>query len=234
VIRGRSVGLGVAVLTLLAALVASLAFATAVRSRNGTDAATFDGSLASCALGEVLTPHRDADDWARTLLDTTFMLDPGFVPPDLVDVGEAGVPGNGLVRALAIDDLRSMHRAALRAGEAFGIESAYRSYDMQVRTFDSLQQAYGQDAALESAARPGHSEHQLGTTIDVDAGAESEAWLAVHAWQFGWVVSYPPAWSPGTTCYKPEPWHLRYIGREAARAEHAAGVSLRAWLWARQ
>ena len=230
--RARSVRHGVAGLTLLVALVASLAVAATVRSQEG--GVRSDGPLPSCGFGDVLTPHRGADDWARTLLDTTFMLDSGDVPPDLVDVGKAGVPGHGQIRAIAVDDLRSMHRAAVDAGAEFGIESAYRSYDRQVRTFDSLEQAYGHDSALESAARPGHSEHQLGTTIDVDAGADGEAWLAIHAWRFGWVVSYPPAWSPGTTCYKPEPWHLRYIGREAARAEHAAGVSLREWLWARQ
>jgi D-alanyl-D-alanine carboxypeptidase len=84
---------------------------------------------------------------------------------------------------------------------------------------------------LRSAARPGHSEHQLGTTIDVEGG---EAWLASNAWRYGFVMSYPPEHSQGTTCYKPEAWHFRYVGRDAARAIRESGLSLRAWLWKRQ
>lgn len=47
-------------------------------------------------------------------------------------------------------------------------------------------------------------------------------------------MSYTPEHSPGATCYKPEPWHFRYIGRDAARAVRESGLSLRAWLWKRQ
>ena len=111
------------------------------------------------------------------------------------------------------------------------IRSAYRSHAQQVATFESLERAYGTDYALASAARPGHSEHQLGTAIDVDGG---DTWLATHAWRYGFVVSYPPEWSPSVTCYKPEPWHLRYMGREAAAAVHDSGLSLREWLWDQQ
>ncbi len=100
-----------------------------------------------------------------------------------------------------------------------------------MRTFESLVAAYGRDEALRSAARPGHSEHQLGTTIDVEGG---EAWLADEAWRYGFVVSYPFEHSPESTCYKAEPWHLRYVGREAAAEVRASGLSLRAWLWTRQ
>lgn len=194
-------------------------------------AGTSDGPLPGCAQGDVLTQFHRPDDWARTFLDTTYRLDAQDAPSDLVDVRRAGVAGRGQVRALVIGDLRAMHRAATHAKSPFGIESAYRSFAAQDRTFASLEQAYGYEYALRSAARPGHSEHQLGTTIDVD---DNEAWLAAHAWEYGWVVSYPPDRSPGWTCYKPEPWHLRYIGRDAAAAVHASGVSLREWLWEAQ
>jgi zinc D-Ala-D-Ala carboxypeptidase len=86
----------------------------------------------------------------------------------------------------------------------------------------------GEDYPVQSAARPGHSEHQLGTTIDVEGGG---AWLADNAWRFGFVMSYPPARSPAYTCYKPEQWHFRDLGRDRATAVQAAGVSPREWLW---
>ena len=107
-------------------------------------------------------------------------------------------------------------------------QSAYRSYDDQRRTFDSLVEAYGRDFALESAGRPGHSEHQLGTTLDF---AGNDRWLAERAWEFGFVLSYPLDRSPARTCYKPKSWHFRYFGRARGAAIQASGLSPREWLW---
>ena len=44
----------------------------------------------------------------------------------------------------------------------------------------------------------------------------------------------PAEWSPQRTCYKAEPWHFRYVGRDAARAVRESGLSLREWLWVQQ
>lgn len=194
-------------------------------------ASPFDGPVADCRVDDRRTPHRDPDDWARTLLDQEYALAADDVPRDLVSLADHGIDGTGSLRSLVIDDLAAMAEDARDAGAGFRITSAYRSYQHQVRTFASLEAALGRDEALRSAARPGHSEHQLGTTIDIDGG---EAWLATNAWRYGFVMSYPPEHSPGTTCYKPEPWHFRYIGRDAALAVAQSGVSLRAWLWERQ
>jgi D-alanyl-D-alanine carboxypeptidase len=196
-----------------------------------TPAWPFDGPLAACRIDDRLTPHRRPEDWARTLLDQEYALTPDDVPADLVSLAEHGIDGQGSLRSLVIDELAAMATAARDAGAPFRVTSAYRSYEQQVRTFASLEAAYGRDEALRSAARPGHSEHQLGTTIDIAGG---EAWLATNAWRHGFVMSYPPEHSPGTTCYKPEPWHFRYVGREAAREVRESGLSLRAWLWERQ
>jgi D-alanyl-D-alanine carboxypeptidase len=127
-----------------------------------------------------------------------------------------------------IDDLRAMTRAARADGTRLTVRSAFRSYDDQIRTVESLEDAYGHAWTARSAAQPGHSEHQLGTALDLDGG---DAWLADHAWRHGFVVSYPPERSPRFTCYKPEPWHVRYVGRDRARAVHESGLSLREWLW---
>ncbi len=184
--------------------------------------------LPACADGDVLTRFHDPSDWARSILDTTFRLDKGYVPPDLVSVSNAGFSDAARVRSLVIADLSAMYQAAKRAGVTFGIGSAYRSYATQVKIFETLRQQHDLTFALKSAARPGHSEHQLGTAIDVSGDT---AWLTKHAWEFGWVNSYPTKWSPSTTCYKPEAWHFRYVGRAVAAEWHASGVSLREWLW---
>lgn len=188
----------------------------------------FAGPLPPCQQAETLTPFRAPEDWRRTLLDPAFTLASSDVPTDLVDVSDAGVPGRGKVRRLVIDDLRAMDRDAKADGVTISIRSAYRSYGQQTATFESLERAYGTDYALASAARPGHSEHQLGTALDIDGG---DRWLADQGWRYGFIVSYPGEWSPGRTCYKPEPWHVRYVGRATAAAVHDSGLSLREWLW---
>ena len=201
-----------------------------VRSVAGGDPSTvLDGPLPACGVDERPAPRSGPSDWARTLLDPTFSLSRADRPADLVPTSEAGLPG-GEVRLLVIDDLRAMARAAARDGVRLSIRSAYRSYDDQARTVASLEREHGAEWTRLSAAQPGHSEHQLGTALDLDGG---DAWLATHAWEHGFVVSYPPAWSPGETCYKPEPWHIRYLGTTDAAAVHGSGQSLRAWLWAR-
>jgi len=193
-----------------------------------TGAPATDGPLPACHADSILAARRAPSDWARTLLDPMFRLEPDDEPADLVPVAEAGVRGTGSVRLLVIDDLRAMAGAARAEGVRLSVRSAFRSYADQVRTVESLEGAYGHDWTALSAAAAGHSEHQLGTALDLDGGDD---WLAAHAWRYGFVVSYPPDRSPTFTCYKPEPWHVRFVGRDEARAVHESGLSLREWLW---
>lgn len=186
------------------------------------------GPLPACRADAIPAVHRDEADWAVTLLDPMFSLEPDDNPADLVPVAEAGIAGGGDVRLLVVGDLRAMTRAARQDGVTLRVRSAFRSYDAQIRTVESLERAYGREWTERSAARPGHSEHQLGTALDLDGG---DAWLAGHAWEHGFVVSYPADRSPRFTCYKPEPWHVRYAGRAEAAAVHDSGLSLREWLW---
>lgn len=192
-------------------------------------ASTTRGALPACRIADEPAEHPTLADWDRTLLDPERTLGRSYAPDDLVPTEEAGIAGGGSVRAFVILDLESLTRAAEGAGLELSVASAYRSYDAQVWTFSSLERAYGRAFALESAARPGHSEHQLGTAIDIDGGG---TWLVEHAPEHGFVVSYPAERSPAFTCYKPEPWHLRYVGRARAAAIQASGMSPREWLWA--
>ena len=191
-------------------------------------ARAFDGPLPVCRADNIPVARPASTDWARVLLDPMFTLEPDDEPVDLVPVGEAGLPGSGGIRLLVVNDLRAMARAAADDGIRLRVRSAFRSFEDQARTVRSLERTYGREWTTLSAARPGHSEHQLGTALDLDGG---DAWLAANAWRHGFVVSYPPERSPGFTCYKPEPWHVRYVGRDEARAVRESGLSLREWLW---
>ena len=201
------------------------------------------GALPACRYDDIMTTPRGYDDWATTLVDTILRLPKRYVPPDLVPVAQAGIAGHGKVRAIVIDDLRAMTEAAAAAGNAIGVESAYRSYDDQVATFNHWVATSGYAAALTFSARPGHSEHQLGLAIDFrsDPGGSpftgswgqtpAGRWMRQHAWEYGFIRSYPPR-EQVVTCYASEAWHYRYVGRDLAAAIRASGLTTREYLWA--
>jgi len=199
--------------------------------------------LPTCDYVDLPTARPSYGDWATTVLDTVFMLPSGYAPKDLVDTSQAGLNGSYYVRSIAVSDLKAMVAAAAADGAQLAVQSAYRSYTGQVLTFSGWVRQVGYGEALKTSARPGHSEHQLGTAIDfrsVGGGSPwnypdwaktpEGAWLAANAWTFGWVMSYPSGTS-AVTCYRYEPWHYRYVGRTMAAAVHDAGTTLRQWLW---
>jgi zinc D-Ala-D-Ala carboxypeptidase len=189
-------------------------------------------------------PAPPAVDEALAVLDRSYALPAGYVPADLVAASEAGLTGASatkLVRSVVVDDLADMAAAWKAAGLTIEIESAYRSYASQAATFESWAARIGHDGALSRSARPGHSEHQLGTALDLtsagwsgrfgDWAVESDegAWMAANGWKYGFVMSYPASSQEGT-CFSYEPWHYRWIGRERAAEHHDSGLDLRRFL----
>jgi hypothetical protein len=101
------------------------------------------------------------------------------------------------------------------------ISSAFRSYRDQARLFRAVT-----IKERGRAARPGHSEHQLGTAIDLRLPTtKAIEWLAEHAAQHGFALSYPPG-KQRLTGYRPEPWHVRFVGPEVAAELHHQGWTL--------
>ena len=93
------------------------------------------------------------------------------------------------------------------------------------------------------SAEPGKSEHQTGLCIDFvtsTAGlteafehTEAFAWLAENAYKFGFILRYPKG-KEGITGYTYEPWHYRFVGREAATDIYYGGLTLEEYLGASQ
>lgn len=192
-----------------------------------------------------LTEHRRYVDWHLSLVDPLYMVPSSYAPGDLVPVSRSGMSGTGYVRAHVIADLRALDQAARAAGIRLRVVSAYRSWWTQKSTFESWVRKSGYQQALRYSARPGHSEHQLGTTLDFsfvggadpwnyrDFGAtKAGAWLKANAWRYGWVMSYP-AGKEHLTGYGYEPWHYRYFGRSLAAQHRSSGLVPRYWLWRR-
>jgi D-alanyl-D-alanine carboxypeptidase len=179
-------------------------------------------------------PEIDLSDLERELaiiVDRDQGLHADYEPPDLVLLSENGIRASDpsmRVRQVIIPDLEAMFDAALAQGYSLMVFSAYRSYKTQQKVYNYWVNTLGKEEADRSSARPGHSEHQLGTTMDItvvdlkgnvfdDFGNTSAGrWLAENAYKFGFVMSYPPD-TELITGYKHEPWHFRYLGRRLAK-----------------
>jgi D-alanyl-D-alanine carboxypeptidase len=197
--------------------------------------------LPACVDADLRAEDADADDWARTILDTARRLPDGYVPPDLESVGDAGFDRDLKVRALVIPDLHDLREAAADAGHPIDVVAAYRSATLQADLFRRRSQHLGYAEAITRTARAGHSEHQLGTTLDFKSLGDRSVsatwgstptglWMALNAYRFGFVMSYP-ADATDRTCYAFEPWHFRYFGRTVAAAMHDSGLTTREFLW---
>jgi zinc D-Ala-D-Ala carboxypeptidase len=198
------------------------------------------GNASYCHVADVVTPSTSYEDPFATYLDWTNRLPAEYAPPDLVNAvtGSRAAGASLLVRALVWPELARLRAAALADGHLLVVVSAYRSYALQAQTFDYWTGVGGYEQALRTSARPGHSEHQLGTAIDFGDGSGAPwdyadwaqtpagAWLASHAAEFGFVMSYPKG-RTAVTCYAYEPWHYRYVGPALAKELVATGLSLR-------
>lgn len=172
--------------------------------------------------------------WA--IVNKTLPLEPvDYAPAPLTTPSLQTTSRSVELRTDAAASLDAMAQALRDAGAGvLGMNNGYRSYDLQVRTYNGHVASLGQAGADQISARPGFSEHQTGLALDVVAcqrgcgsieafGGTSESdWVAAHAWEYGFIVRYEEG-ATGTTGYVPEPWHLRYIGVELASAYHAGG-----------
>jgi len=171
--------------------------------------------------------------------------------PEVVSLADLG--SDHSLEKNAFPDFKEMHNAANADGVGFYITSAYRSYETQINTFESWVQsnlgaaggnrAQAEYLANQVSARPGFSEHQLGTTLDITGGGCSSFdracssntavwnWLRLNAHNYGFVLSYPEG-KDQETGYVSEPWHYRWIGKDLAlqyKAQEGA-LTLNKWL----
>ena len=157
------------------------------------------------------------------LVNKYYYLPDGYEPEDLVSIGKT------MMRKEAGEAMLEMIDAAAGEGHSIWSQSGYRSYAVQVKLFNDYSARDGQEAAESYSARPGHSEHQTGLTTDLNTitpafGETPEGkWTAANCWQYGFIVRYTEE-NTQITHYIPEPWHMRYIGRDAARTMHDQGI----------
>lgn len=166
----------------------------------------------------------------RERVDRRHGLDPRYAPPDLVPITRGY--HDEVAYRLRREAASAYERMILAAhGDSIDLQvvSAYRSYETQRSIYLRKLERAGWNQ--KTVAKPGHSEHQLGTTVDLTdgqeatllraefAGTRAGRWLTEHAPDFGFAVSYTQA-NADRTGYAAEPWHYRYWGVNQARTRH--------------
>ncbi|WP_328803941.1 M15 family metallopeptidase [Paenibacillus glycinis] len=180
-------------------------------------------------------------DSVTALVNKRHMLPDDYVPDDLVypDVKFTFSEKieKRMMRKEAAEALERLFAAAKKDGKPLAGVSAYRSHKRQKELFDSYVREDGREKAETYSAFPGTSEHETGLAIDVSgadgacqatacfADKPEAAWLAEHAYEYGFIVRYPKD-KEGITGYIYEPWHLRYVGDDTAKAIHDQGITL--------
>ena len=189
------------------------------------------------------------------IVSQEFGLSRAYEPDDLVPISphfsrEITLGYPTMVRGVVLDPLINMVNDMLDAGLDPYIISGYRSYATQEATYNKWV-ALEPDRADILSAKPGHSEHQLGTTVDfgsyrlheyIDDSYDEKlqfhtyffktpegAWLQNNAHLYGFTLSYPRGVQEITGFYY-EPWHFRYVGVGNATALLDGGTSLTEYL----
>ena len=193
---------------------------------------------------EIFPVKRNGDD-LLVLVNKQYKLPNTYAPKDLVKASTSGIRRgeNYYLRNILINDLKNMITDAKSAGIDLSIVSGYRSYQTQVDTYNYWLTKNNNNVAYVDtfSARPGHSQHQLGTVIDFssneigdalgDAFANTKAskWLIENSYKYGFVISFPKGYEI-VTGYKFESWHYRYIGVEYAQEMVSKGKMLEMFL----
>nr|WP_326185312.1 M15 family metallopeptidase [uncultured Oscillibacter sp.] len=207
-------------------------------------------SSAAWAAEPEKTPAEDARDTVEETADWRLLLvNPWNSLPEDFTV-ELQTLSNGMkVDERIVEDLNAMLADCRKAGLRPRICSAYRPLETQTRLYNNkiarLRAAgYSREAAVKEAGRwvavPGTSEHQTGLALDIVAAdyqvldkrqeeTAEQKWLMEHCWEYGFILRYPSDKSE-ITGIGYEPWHYRYVGREAALAIRDSGLCFEEYL----
>ena len=149
----------------------------------------------------------------------------------------------------AYEPLCDMLKAGQKEGLSFEICSSYRSVERQQELLDEdintlMRLGYSYKEAYEEVTKetmpPGYSEHSTGLAFDIvslgyqilDAGQEKtkeNIWLQSHCAEYGFILRYPKG-KEDITAINYEPWHYRYVGKEAAAYIMENGITLEEYL----
>ncbi len=162
------------------------------------------------------------------LIDKKHTVSSSYVPKDLVLLVKNdlySINRNDLSLRPDVEiALQVMAKAALNDGIRLLVSSTYRSYSYQEKLFARWVAIDGLEEAERESARPGTSQHQLGSAIDFGSITDDfdttpmGKWVYENAAKYGWSLSFPKNYED-ITGYRWECWHFRYIGVPACQLQ---------------
>lgn len=141
-------------------------------------------------------------------------------------------------------ELQEMFNDARAQGYGLFLREGYRTQEEQQQLMDEKIEAYENEGKSKSEAKklaeqwvaiPGTSEHQLGIAVDINADTTKSSsddvynWLAENAHTYGFIKRYPSNKTDITGVIN-EPWHYRYVGKEAASKIYSQGICLEEYI----
>lgn len=140
------------------------------------------------------------------------------------------------VAGVIVKPLEELVNTAKGEGVILLGNSGYRAYKSQKNTYDNRIKKEGKKLAEAYVAKPGFSEHQTGLCIDITnkdkylvKGTKEADWLAKNCYRFGFIIRYPEG-KKNITGIEYEPWHIRYVGKTAAKYIYDNGITLEQYL----
>jgi len=216
---------------------------SAVTPAAETQATEQAGQASGSAASATTTVDASAEE--LLLVNKTHHLDKDYWPDDLVTVSSCvegvGDSNTKKLRKVAADALEELIAGAAADGYQIKMRTGFRSYDYQVTLFNSYAQKNGEEAANKFSARAGESEHQSGLCCDVSSPSVGWAisyeyddtpegkWLEEHGHEYGFIIRYLPG-KEDITGYNAEPWHIRYVGIDAATEIYEKGICFEEYL----
>jgi D-alanyl-D-alanine carboxypeptidase len=154
--------------------------------------------------------------------------------PELVTIKSLYAYQGNQVTKETNDALERMFIEAKKDGFTLIVKNSYRSYESQEKIYNSLKNSKGVAYADKVAARPGHSDHQTGLAVDIEdykkqgvsfENTDAYLWVKENAYKYGFIERYEES-KEEITKFKKEPYHLRYVGVEAAKEMFRHNITL--------
>lgn len=187
-----------------------------------------------------ITHHMASEDhgWNLILVNRE-----NYIPADY-EVQLTELSNGKKVDSRIYPELQEMFNAAREQGYGLFVREGYRTQEEQQQLLDEKIEAYENEGKSKSEAKklaeqwvaiPGTSEHQLGIAVDINADTTKSSsddvysWLAENAHKYGFIKRYPSDKTDITGVIN-EPWHYRYVGKEAALEIYSQGMCLEEYI----
>jgi poly-gamma-glutamate synthesis protein (capsule biosynthesis protein) len=188
-------------------------------------------------------PKNEYEDMSLLNIGQNIPLpDETYIPKNLKELNSISSTRRGVcITTEARDAFQTMVEDALTAGYKIKASSGFRSYAIQKVLFDNASKSGKLDTAT-SIAKPGYSEHQIGTTVDITGlsvnyssaslafnETPESIWLKENSYLYGFIQSYPEG-KVDITGYKYEPWHYRFVGIDLAKEIYNSDLTITEYL----